>query len=378
MPKRKIHKKIEQHLQSMVAAGVAPGFQLCLGYKKETYGVFCAGHLEASVKSSRKQKVSSEIYFDLASLTKVIACVSLFVEARQKNVLSGFDLPLQTWFPFLRSGFANVSLRELLNHRSGLPALPEELCDVSAGRDEKKKFILSKIDEHYDNSFSANRGSCLYSDVGYLVLGFVLEAVFSKRLHDAFSDLMGEEAGVQYGPISFPWTRLSRFFSLPQVAPTYDYEDLSVRRKGEAQDPRARWLDGDAGHAGLFGTALAVENWGKEIFESYHGKSLRWSDGVVRELISLPKLGDERFVGGFDSAENVGNRVSQAGAFASATTIGHLGFTGTSFWMDIESGWRVTLLCHRHQPGYDASKLSEFRPKFHDWLLKEVLPVLQS
>jgi CubicO group peptidase (beta-lactamase class C family) len=136
-------------------------------------------------------------------------------------------------------------------------------------------------------------------------------------------------------------------------------------------------LGGDAGHAGLFGTSEGVEDWGRELFMCYHGKGLLFSDRIIRDFIQFEGHERGKFLNGFDTP-SIGNEISQAGRRFSEFTIGHLGYTGTSFWMDIEKGYRVTLLSHRFAPAIDIQTLRALRPDFHDWLHAEVFSKLES
>ena len=140
---------------------------------------------------------------------------------------------------------------------------------------------------------------------------------------------------------------------------------------GVSQDPRAQWLDGDAGHAGLWGTARGVEVWAQQIYRAFHGKDSVLSDRVVRSFIDFDRP-FERWMNGFDTP----TQPSQSGSRFPRTTIGHLGYTGTSFWMDVESGARITLLCHRFDEGIRPERLRELRPHFHDWIWENVFSTL--
>ncbi|MBN8555029.1 MAG: serine hydrolase [Deltaproteobacteria bacterium] len=357
---KKFKKKINYKLSELIRAGAAPGFQLALGLKDESLGVFCAG-----IRDFRSHRpVLDETWFDLASLTKILSTVDLLMQAVQEKKIADLNLPLKTWFPFFSSELKNQTVLDLLNHCSGLPAVFEETREFNS-REEKIKFFLKQIDETY--VFQAERPT-LYSDVGFMLLGILLEQLYSKRLRDLFDHKENLNFGPQH-PSFF-----SRALGLKNIAAIESLDPSPRLLKGDVQDARAEWLGGDAGHSGLFGTAIGVENWGQELFRSYHGKGLRLSDRTTRAFIAFDSpVRKASFLNGFDtpSSEN-----SQAGKKFGATTIGHLGYTGCSFWMDIETGRRVTLLSHRFAPGLVPETLRKLRPAFHDWLHEEVFSKL--
>lgn len=368
--KSALQKRIVEKLYDLVDMKAAPGFQLSLGCRDRTLGVFAAGYRDPV----HKRSLYEMSFMDLSSLTKVISTCSLLMFAVQQQLIADLETPLKNWFPFLVSDLKNRNLHELLHHRAGLPPIFEKTEELLGGRDEKQKFFLQSLDESYDDS---NLGKEIYSDVGFMILGLVLERVFAKRLSQIFSDFFPLDSGLMYGPLNFKWDSWSWLLPVPTLASCLSLSEPPVWLRGRVQDPRAAWFEGDAGHAGLFGTAQGVEAWGKELYLSYHGKGLRLSDKTVRRFINF-ELKTGRFLGGFDTPTSTETSISQAGFHAGSTTVGHLGYTGCSVWMDMEKGYRVCLLSHRHQPGGRPEKLSNFRPGFHDWLYEEVFSRLES
>lgn len=348
-----LKRRIKIRLKELVQDGGAPGFQLSLGLRDECLGVWSEG------------SVTDRTWFDLASLTKIISTVSLTMLAVQQKKIPRLSEPLQSFFPFWTSDLKSKTIGDLLNHRAGLPAIFESL-EAFPTRQEKVRHFLTQVDKDYKPIEVA------YSDVGFMILGILLEQVYGKRLRDLIKEILVYPHLLSYGPIStsFEWMRI--FLGGHSTAKILSLEDRSIWLHGIAQDPRAEWLDGDAGHAGLFGSALGVELWAERIFKAYHGKDTLLSDQVVRNFIQFPNS-TERWINGFDRP----TPPSQAGALFSDTTIGHLGYTGCSFWMDIESGARVSLLSHRFSPKVDAEKLKSLRPAFHDWIWKQVFAELR-
>ncbi len=327
----------------MIQAGAAPGFQCALGIKDRSLGCYSVGRSQPPARTS----VTAETFFDLASLTKVVGTVTFILWGLQLRKNLELTDPLSKFFPSFSSGLKDRTVKDLLLHRAGLPGIFETLEELPS-REERIRFFLQRVDQEYTAL------SPQYSDVGFILLGLILEQVFGKRLREIAASYFGK-SDIKYGPISGR-----------KAAYSVSLEDSTEVLKGVVQDPRAEWLDGDAGHAGLFGTAEAIEKWAQQIFRAYHGKDTLLGDRVVRGLLNFEE--DMRWVGGFDRP----TPPSQAGELFSATTIGHLGYTGTSFWMDLETGARVTLLAHRYSPGFDPEILKKHRPEFHNWLWREV------
>lgn len=357
--KSPLKRRIQEKLKALVTSGAAPGASLALGYRDISLGVFTAGLAD----TRRKISVRANTFFDLASLTKIIATSSLMMRAVQEKLIS-VEQPLKMFFPQLASDLKDVCIADVLNHISGLPAVFEDTKDLPNREERIRHFILS-IDRDYKKP---SERLTVYSDVGYMLLGILLEQIFHKRLRS----LLYRRGRLEFGPMGFRsgWLHAlaSYYWGASYVAPILSLENSKKWIQGVVQDPRAQWFDEDAGHAGLFGTALGVENWAREIYMAYHGKSSVLSDHVVRSFIDFGK--ESTYLYGFDrpSAE-----ASQAGKlFSRHSTVGHLGYSGTSLWMDMEEGYRVTLLTHRFAPGTEPERLKELRPAFHDWLIMEV------
>jgi len=356
-----LEAKVIVEMEAFRQARAAQGFQLCLGYKAQSLGLLTLG----TVGPRKSCQVTSQTQFDLASLTKIIATFSLFMMARQERLLDSWDQKLGFFFPSLRSDLKERSLLELMEHRAGLPSVFEETKTNLSDRDERIRFFLDQIESMMD----PQRGE-LYSDVGYILLGLTLEKIYGLHLRDLFRNKLGQRFNLTYAPVDARWTWLHRFFEAEFPAPTLSLEEPDSWIEGEPQDPRAQWLGGAAGHAGLFGSAQAVEDWAREVYLSYHGKGVLFSDKLLREVFDFDR--QTRFLGSWDRPTSREDKPSQAGRLASRGTVGHLGFAGGSLWMDLETGCRVTLLCHRHFPDGDDEALSRLRPAFHDWITENV------
>ncbi len=362
MLKASLKKRIFEKLKALVKQGAAPGFQLVLGFKDQTLGSFSVGNADLQ----KFRRLRDNTWFDLASLTKILVTVDLIIRSLQSKQIADLDQPLKTWFPFLSSELKNISLAEVLNHRSGLPPIFEYSREVGAdlpSREDRVRFFLRKVDETYLPPVAEKK--VVYSDVGFMLLGMVLEQIHGKRLRQ----IVTYSQNLAFGPIRFKAEFLSWLFQNSTVAASLSLESKTKWLKGVVQDPRAQWLMGDAGHAGLFGTAMGIEEWGRELYMGYQGKSTIYSDKVLRSFLQFENKSGS-YINGFDTPSTEG--VSQAGSHWGPQTVGHLGYTGPSYWTDLEKGYRVTLLCSRFQLGANSEILRTLRPAFHDWLCLEV------
>lgn len=362
---KSVQAKINQKLLELTRKLAAPGFQLVLGWKDETLFSTAVGK-----QFPKRWSVRRSTRFDLASLTKVIATSTELMRARQDQVLRSLDTPVGEFFPFLRSALKEKTLRALLEHRAGLPPifdLSQSADDTQISRELRGQFFLERVDA----GFREEAPKPTYSDVGFMILGLVLEQIRGRSLREIFH----RKYEMEFGPLTsyFP-----PFFHVAPSPPRSSITDSERGLEGKSGDPyqigrvqdqRAEWWGGDAGHAGLFGTAEGVELWARQIYRAYFGKDLELSDRVVRDFIQLPlKALEQRFTGGFDTPDRP-PKPSQAGKYFGPESFGHLGYTGTSFWMDLETGYRVILISHRYPR---VERMRELRPLFHDWLMEEV------
>ena len=210
----------------------------------------------------------------------------------------------------------------------------------------------------------------IYSDLGFMLLGQIVETITRQTL-DRFC-----QARI-FGPLGL---RALSFIDLTQmrtkrIEPISDMIAATARcpwRKrvlcGEVDDDNAYAMGGVAGHAGLFGSARDVDALATVLEQSLRGEHAF----LPRELVEAMWTLDETVAGstrtlGWDTPSP---RNSSAGTRMSRRTVGHLGFTGTSIWMDLESGVHVVLLTNRVHPSRDNDKLSEFRPRIHDLVME--------
>ncbi len=311
--------------------------------------------------------------FDVASLTKVVCTTALCLELE----LFG---PVRRWLP---TAAVDCDTVDLLFHRSGLPAfLPYFEAEVNAHpelfdaacppsvREAVRRSVLARALATPPEAAPGARA--VYSDVGFILLGAALEAASGRPLDALFTERLAAPLGLTAG-----FRRLSRGLPLPEALvdtrgtrprePAPGQEGLwhvtpRPGRPGEVDDDNAWCLDGVSGHAGLFATARDVATFGQAVLDERLRPPIPWrcdaaTPGSTRAL-------------GFDTpgldAPSCGRRF---GAQGPRGAIGHLGFTGTSLWIDLDRQLVVALLTNRVAFGRANLKLRDFRPRFHDAVL---------
>jgi CubicO group peptidase (beta-lactamase class C family) len=315
---------------------------------------------------------------------------------------------LTQFFPaaFLGASHRTITIRHLLNHCSGLaPYEPFYLQLIQMPPEARKAWLLESVLR--SRLVSKPGTTCQYSDLGFMVLANVLETVLERPLHDlaeefftrarasglenlaqivnhVSNDLTGtgtpplpkraELPWIDYMPMRVPRDPIAH--PLRTQAPNLSFaatEQCPWRRrllKGEVHDENAYCLNGVAGHAGLFGSALGVYGVLAFLWRVYRGlfESGEWSRDVVQCFWSRQDMvPGATWALGYDTP-SVG--YSSAGSHFSMHSIGHLGFTGTSFWIDLDRELLVILLTNRVHPSRNNEKIKVFRPVLHDLVME--------
>jgi CubicO group peptidase (beta-lactamase class C family) len=297
---------------------------------------------------------SEDTIFDLASLTKVLSTTPLVMQQVERGLL-GLDDPvarhLDTW---RGSDREDVTVRDLLEHASGLPAwLP--FFQQHTGREAIERAIAATPLDYPPRTRS------VYSDLGFMLLGFMLEG--HVPLATRFSTLfiqMGIIEEVQFNPPAL-WRR--------RTAPTEQDPWRGRLLTGEVHDENAYALGGVAGHAGLFGTAAAVGAYARHLLQILDGRTGAFRresvQAFVRRQDRVP--GSSRALG-WDTMLPT----SSCGTRMSARAFGHTGFTGTSLWIDPDRGVYVVLLTNRVHPTREHDAIRQVRPAVHDAVMDDL------
>ena len=294
--------------------------------------------------------------FDLASVTKVVATTCMAMILYERGLLD-LDLPVAA----VVGEFAGedprrdaVTLRMLLAHSSGLPAY-EKLFLGAKTRDE----LLAGA---FATPLAADPGAkAKYSDIGFIILGAALERIAGESL-DRFCQ---HEV---FGPLAMSHTA----FNPPaawraSIPPTANDQSFRMRIiQGEVQDENASVMGGVAAHAGVFANAQDLAIFAHAMLCGGRPILRPETLALFTRRESSP-AGTSRALG-WDTPSSP----SQSGQYFSANSFGHLGYTGTSLWIDPERQLSITLLTNRTWPDCKNEAIKQLRPKFHDAVIESL------
>lgn len=308
------------------------------------------------------QTVDNRTFYDLASLTKPLVtslCILSLVEKGQLKLTDSLD----RFFYFSDDRHRGIKVIHLLEHTSGFPAHREYFKElITLPQKDRNNVLISRIT---DEKLISDPGKKeLYSDLGYILLGNIVEKITETELDTYWQKTILQPLGLEKGLIFTRNQNLKeKLFTATGIC-QWSNNELS----GLVNDDNCRSLGGVAGHAGMFGTAEALLKLVTSLLEMYKG-SYTHPNLSMEKLKKLLKVKKERWVLGFDTPSKP---ISSSGNYFSHETIGHLGFTGTSFWLDCKKMIGVVLLTNRVLCGDDLTGIRKFRPQIHDIIMKEL------
>ncbi len=321
--------------------------------------------------------MSRTTIFDLASLTKPIATTTAIMLLVDDGAI-GLDDPVAKYLPsFSERNKDEVTVRHLLTHSSGLKpwrAYHEMLLDkerktgeILIGTPEARELI---IDRTVRSALVHEPGAAaVYGDLDFIVLGAVVEAVSHQRLDDFCSERIFEPLGMDH-TFFVPLLQGSPPLPEPTKRKIAATENCAWRNRilwGEVHDPNASVMGGIAGHAGLFSTVDDVMKFAQTVIDVWHGRSEALPRETLRTFLTRQNLQESSdWALGWDTPTA---GASSSGTHFSPESVGHLGFTGTSLWIDLASEAVVVLLTNRV---HLVAKKSHFalRPIVHDLILE--------
>ena len=355
-------KHVDALMQQAISNNVFPGAVLLVSQCGRVKFFDAYGYANLFTQAPMAQ----ETVFDLASLTKPLATTLAIIKLVQDQLLNlddelGFLLP-----QFRNSDKSKIKLKHLLYHNSGLPdyqpyyknlmRLPRETRSKALRELLIKEPLINVVGE-----------KAVYSDLGFMILAWVIEKVSGQRL-DRF---VGEHVYTPLGLDKLFFVDLNSSSStLTGFAATERCPWRGFLLEGQVHDDNAYAVGGFDGHAGLFGTAADVHSLLSELLAAYGDPDALkpFSHTLVRKFFK-PLPGSDRTLG-FDTPSRP---ESSCGAFFSANSVGHLGYTGTSFWLDLDQAIIVVLLTNRVHPTRDNEAIKIFRPQLHDAVMRRLL-----
>jgi CubicO group peptidase (beta-lactamase class C family) len=335
-------------VREAIAAGTGTCAVLEVGDACGVRGRVGAGRLAAAPEASA---ADADTIFDLASLTKVLATTLLAMRLEDEGRLAVSDRVQRWWPAWDGPGREQTTIADLLAHASGLPAhrpLYEGRRGAVAFADAICRMPLER----------APGTAAVYSDLGFILLGVVIERAAGAGLDAQARALFGEltDAPLAYRPPAAWRARTASTGWDP-----WRHRTLV----GEVHDGNAWAMDGVAPHAGLFGTAAAVGDVARAVLRALRGEAvagLARPETVRRYATRRTDVPGTTRALGWDTMAPT----SSCGAHLSPTAIGHTGFTGTSLWIDDARGAYVVLLTNRVATGAPAEAIRTLRRAVHD------------
>jgi len=353
--------------------------------------------------------VNRSTRFDLASLTKPLVTAPLCIAAVERGLLN-LDDTLSRFFPgSVPTDKEGITVRSLLSHSSGLPAYqPLYLELIKLPPEARPNALASMILQTPLDTAPGQRAN--YSDLGFMLLGLILERQMGGRLDRLARDFLFARIGIDelhfcpiderrteggerksedgkrisedgcrrrgFRPPSSVLCAPSSVLRSPSSVLRYAATQFCPWRHrllfGEVDDENAWTLNGVSGHAGLFGTARAVFKLLCFLWNIYEGNLTDplWPRDLVRLFWTRTEAagGLSGWCLGYDTPSRKG--YSSTGRYFSRNTIGHLGFTGVSFWLDLEKRVLVILLTNRVHPTRQNDEIRQLRPVLHDIIME--------
>jgi CubicO group peptidase (beta-lactamase class C family) len=319
--------KIDYVVERGIKAGGYPGASVVVGRRGSAVWEKGFGHLGWS---SSDAEVTPNTIYDLASLTKVVGTTTAVMLLYDENRIE-LDQPVKNYLPEFSGGDKDlVTVRMLLEHRSGLPAGRDLWRLASSPADARRAVLETPL------AFKPGRYE-EYSDLGADVLGFMVERVTGQSLDNYLNERVFKPLGMT--ETFFRPSPLLR----SQIAPTELNPPRGYPLQGEVHDENAYALGGVAGHAGLFSTANDLSVFAQMMLNGgeYDGTRLLKQSTVELFTKKTPTPGTRAL--GWDTCGHQGS----CGKYLSETAYGHTGFTGTSIWIDPEREMFVILLTNR-------------------------------
>jgi CubicO group peptidase (beta-lactamase class C family) len=362
----------EEVLREAIASRAFPAAVAEVGTRDAVFWRRAFGRLTYDPASP---ETTAETIFDLASLTKVMATATLVMRAVDDGRLRLED-PVAQWIREWRGADReHVTIRDLLEHSSGLTAYLPFFRDHT-GRAEFQPAIATMPLEYEPRTQS------IYSDLGFMLLAFILDdaraaapglktrptdvAVARGAFNpaDSFTSQFRRIASlVTDQPLCFSPSRELR----DRIAPTEHDAWRGRTLVGEVHDENTWALGGAAGHAGLFGTTGAVGGFARAVLHTLLDQPLLARTETMQRFAQRGTVPGSSRALGWDTMLPT----SSCGTLMSPTAIGHTGFTGTSLWIDWERDLYVVLLTNRVHPTRENNAIKAVRPRFHDAVLRE-------
>jgi CubicO group peptidase (beta-lactamase class C family) len=370
---------VDSAFQQAVAEGVFPGAVVLVSLEEQVVYERAFGHRSLE---PRQTPMELGTIFDLASLTKPLATTVAIMLLIKEKKLRLDDLVTRVIPMYGVFGKNLTTFRHLLHHASGLPAWKAYFEEIRNGEKTGRiNFVASRAAKNYvyeqihrEKPINAPGTQCLYSDLGFIILGEAVEILSGNTLDRFCQEKIFKPLGLRAtGFVDLTRLRTHRLQPVEEmIAPT---ENCPWRKKilcGEVHDDNAYAMGGVAGHAGLFSSARDVHSLLVRLSRCLNGKDSFLPADLMRDFFKRePVPNNATFALGWDTPSS---EHSASGHLFSANSVGHLGYTGCSVWCDLKRNCHIVLLTNRVHPSRKNEKIKDFRPAIHDQIMKVLFP----
>jgi CubicO group peptidase (beta-lactamase class C family) len=361
------HPDLVRLMEAGIADGVFPGGALLVRVRGRTTHLSFHGRRSLQPPGG---PVDLHTCFDLASLTKVLATTSLVLLSIQRCRLELEEPVHRALEGYAGQGRETITVRMLLDHSSGLPAWRPYYEQVRSAGDgnwlttvKGQEVVRHMVGAEPPEAPPGSRAH--YSDLNFILLDWILERVNGQPSDVLFSTWLAGPLGLESlffvdlkSPQTAAHTREGRAFAATEHCPWRGRTLI-----GEVHDDNTYAMGGVSGQAGLFGTILDVA----ALAEAWLGSLLHsggfFESGLVHQFWQKSTVPGSTRALGFDTPSP---HASQAGGGFGPRTVGQLGFTGTSLWIDPDRELIVVLLTNRVHPTRANESIKQFRPALHE------------
>jgi CubicO group peptidase (beta-lactamase class C family) len=347
-------------VEGAIRRRIFPGLELLVARGEELLLHEAWGRIEVGPEAG---ELKTGTLFDIASMTKPIATATCLMVLMEKGALSLEDKAHEFIAEFEHPEKNGITLRHLLTHTSGLPHWADLYTDCKGREDALQKLVRVPL-------LYPTGTRMVYSDLGFLLLGEIILRVSGQSLAEFFHQNVShplQMAHTAFNPVSMGW-------EIP-VAPTQYCPHRQQLLRGIVHDENCFQFDGEGGNAGLFSTAEDVYRFCRMILANGELDGVRILHPRTVELMTAnhnpPKL-PPRGLGWDIKGDGFG--YMSCGELMSSGAIGHTGFTGTSFWVEPQSGLTVILLSNRVHIAREKNQpdMMRFRPRLHNLIVSMV------
>ena len=310
---------------------------------------------------SDSKEIDEKSLFDLASLTKPIVTLLSILVLIEKEKLDWTDTVASILPEVPSKQYQKVTVFELLSHSSGLPPHRNYWTKLKEIDEDKRRQWLIQAILNEPNAYKRGEQS-LYSDLGYILLGYIVEEVSKRNLAQFWKESIAQPTGVEK-QLLFPCSQ-----SLQELVFVATRTEGNTLLDGVVHDDNCRSMGGICGHAGLFGTASGVLRLCREVMRLMRGEksSLPLSSSIIQK--SCLQVGESDWTAGY----SIPSKESSSGSYFSDQSRGHLGFTGTSFWIDPVKELIIVFLTNRVIKGDNGENIKLIRPEIHDLIVEQL------